>query len=168
MASFYRSTYRLSLQDSLLAASLTNVAQVLALVLCVFTIDRIGRRRWAVASFILGGSLLAILGMIGAGNVASVMVLATLAYGAIGSTNAVLYLYTPEIYPTRLRALGTGLGTAWLRLASMAGPVAVGAVLGAHGIAAVFLMFAAVSVLGAVVASQMIETRGRRLEEIAP
>ena len=127
MASFYRSVYHLGLQDSLLAASLTNVAQVMVLLVCVFVIDRIGRRRWAVASFVLGGSLLALLGLIGAGNVASVMVLATLSYGVIGSTNAVLYLYTPEIYPTRMRALGTGLGTSWLRLASMAGPVAVGA-----------------------------------------
>jgi putative MFS transporter len=168
MASFYRSVYHLGLQDSLLAASLTNVAQVLVLLLCVVTIDRIGRRRWAVASFVLGGSLLAILGLTGAGNVASVMILATLSYGVIGSTNAVLYLYTPEIYPTRMRALGTGLGTSWLRLASMAGPVAVGAVMSAQGIAAVFLMFAAVSVAGALAASQMIETRGRRLEEIAP
>jgi MFS transporter, putative metabolite:H+ symporter len=167
MASFYRSVYHLGLQDSLLAASLTNVAQVLALLACVVTIDRIGRRRWAVASFILGGSLLALLGLIGAGSVASVIILATLAYGIIGSTNAVLYLYTPEIYPTRMRALGTGLGTSWLRLASMAGPVAVGAVMSARGIAAVFLMFAAVSVAGALAASQMIETRGRRLEEIA-
>jgi putative MFS transporter len=168
MASFYRSVYHLGLQDSLLAASLTNVAQVIVLLLCVFTIDRIGRRRWAVASFVLGGSLLAILGLIGAGNVASVMILATLSYGVIGSTNAVLFLYTPEIYPTRMRALGTGLGTSWLRLASMAGPVVVGAVMSAQGIAAVFLMFAAVSVAGALAASQMIETRGRRLEEIAP
>jgi MFS transporter, putative metabolite:H+ symporter len=167
MASFYRSVYHLGLQDSLLAASLTNVAQVMVLLVCVFVIDRIGRRRWAVASFVLGGSLLALLGLIGAGNVASVMVLATLSYGVIGSTNAVLYLYTPEIYPTRMRALGTGLGTSWLRLASMAGPVAVGAVMSAEGIAAVFLMFAGVSVAGALAASQMIETRGRRLEEIA-
>jgi putative MFS transporter len=167
MASFYRSVYHLGLQESLLAASLTNVAQVIVLLLCVVTIDRIGRRRWAVASFVLGGSLLALLGVLGAGNVASVMVLATLSYGAIGSINAVLYLYTPEIYPTRMRALGTGLGTAWLRVASMAGPLAVGAVMSAQGIAAVFLMFAGVSLFGALAASQMIETRGRRLEDIA-
>jgi hypothetical protein len=38
---------------------------------------------------------------------------------------------------------------------------------GAGGVASVFIMFAAVSLAGAVVARQMIETRGRKLEEIA-
>jgi MFS transporter, putative metabolite:H+ symporter len=168
MPSFYRSVYHLSLPDALRAASLTNVAQVVVLLICVFSIDSIGRRSWAVGSFVVGGTLLATLGLIGAGSVLTVMILATLAYGVIGSTNAVLYLYTPEIYPTRMRAIGTGLGTSWLRLASMAGPLLVTPVLTGWGIAAVFLMFAGVSVVGALVAAQMIETRGRRLEDIAP
>lgn len=95
------------------------------------------------------------------------MILATLSYGVIGSANAVLYLYTPEIYPTRMRAIGTGFATCWLRLTSAIGPPVVGLLVGAGGIRSVFLMFAAVSLAGAVVARQMIETRGRKLEEIA-
>jgi putative MFS transporter len=95
------------------------------------------------------------------------MILATLSYGLIGSTNAVLYLYTPEIYPTRMRAIGTGLATSWLRLASAVGPAVVGFLVGAKGIGAVFLMFAVVGVIGAFAGARMIETRGQRLEEIA-
>jgi putative MFS transporter len=37
-----------------------------------------------------------------------------------------------------------------------------------HGIGSVFLIFAGIAVIGAVAATQTIETRNRRLEEIAP
>jgi putative MFS transporter len=167
MPTLYQSVYALELQDSLRAASLTNVAQVILLLVCAFTIDRIGRRTWVTASFLLGGGLLAMLGSFGAANVVAVMVLGTLAYGVIGSTNAVLYLYTPEIYPTRMRAIATGLATSWLRLASAAAPAIVGLLVGAQGIASVFLMFAGVSAIGLLAASRMIETRNKPLEAIA-
>jgi putative MFS transporter len=167
LPSLYNTVYHLGLRPALRAASMTNVAQVLMLLICAFSIDRIGRRNWTVASFVAGAALLAILGLVGSGSVSSVMILATLIYGIIGSTNAVLYLYTPEIYPTRMRAIGTGLATSWLRLASALGPALVGFMVGAKGIGSVFLMFAAVGVVGAIAGARMIETRGQRLEEIA-
>jgi MFS transporter, putative metabolite:H+ symporter len=168
MPSLYNTVYHLGLRESLRAASMTNVAQVAVLFVCALCIDRIGRRNWTVAAFILGGGLLAILGFMGAQKVSSVMILATLSYGIIGSTNAVLYLYTPEIYPTRMRAIGTGLATSWLRVASAVGPALVGFMVGAKGINSVFLMFAGISAVGALAAMCMVETRDRRLEEIAP
>ena len=44
---------------------------------------------------------------------------------------------------------------------------AVGVMVGSSGIDSVFIMFAAAGIVGAVVATRMIETRARRLEEIA-
>lgn len=167
LPSLYNTVYHLGLRPALRAASMTNVAQVMVLLVCAFSIDRIGRRNWTVASFVAGAVLLAILAFLAAESVSSVMILATLSYGLIGSTNAVLYLYTPEIYPTRMRAIGTGLATSWLRLASAVGPAVVGFLVGAKGIGAVFLMFAVVGVIGAFAGARMIETRGQRLEEIA-
>ena len=167
MPTLYTTVYELELGTALFAASLNNVAQVLLLLVCVFTIDRIGRRNWVATSFVLGGAALAVFGMTGAQNPFALMVLGTLAYGIIGSTNAVLYLYTPEIYPTRMRAIGTGLATSWLRLASAAAPTIVGLMVGEQGVAAVFLMFAGVAVIGMIAATRMIETSNRRLEEIA-
>jgi putative MFS transporter len=146
---------------------MTNVAQVAVLLVCAFCIDRVGRRYWTVASFIIGGIALAVLGFARAESVLSVMILATFSYGIIGSINAVLYLYTPEIYPTRIRAIGTGLATSWLRLASAVGPAVVGIMVGMGGIGSVFIMFAAISIVGAGAGLYMIETRARRLEEIA-
>lgn len=168
MPSLYNTVYHLNLRQSLRAASMTNVAQVAVLLVCAFSIDRIGRRNWTVAAFLIGGGTLALLGIIGAQNAWSVMILGTLGYGVIGSINAVLYLYTPEIYPTRMRAIGTGLATSWLRIASAVGPALVGFMVGAGGIHSVFLMFAGISVVGAFAAMCMVETSDRRLEEIAP
>jgi putative MFS transporter len=168
MPSLYNTVYHLSLRQSLRAASMTNVAQVAVLLVCAFAIDRIGRRNWTVGAFVLGAGMLAFLGMTRAHDVLSVMILATLGYGVIGSINAVLYLHTPEIYPTRIRAIGTGLATSWLRIASAVGPALVGVMVDAKGINSVFLMFASMSVVGAVAATGMVETTGRPLEEIAP
>jgi putative MFS transporter len=168
MPTLYNRVYGLSLQEALRAGTLTNVAQVAVLLGCAFVIDRIGRRRWMTISFVAGGLLLASLGWFASGSVAAVIVLVTLSYGIVGSVNAVLYLYTPEIYPTRMRAIGTGAATCWLRLASAAGPLMVGYFVAASGTGAVFLMFAAAAVLGALAATLMLETRNRRLEDIAP
>lgn len=167
LPTLYSTVYRLELRQSLRAASLTNIAQVAVLLICVFCIDRVGRKRWTVACFLMGSAGLFILGFAGAESVGRVMLLATLSYGVIGSINAVLYLYTPEIYPTRMRALGTGLATCWLRLASAVGPLIVGAVVSGGATGPVFLMFAATALAGAWAATGMIETRARRLEEIA-
>jgi MFS transporter, putative metabolite:H+ symporter len=167
MPSLYNTVYHLPLQQALRAASMTNVAQVALLLVCALVVDRTGRRNWTVTAFLAGGILLAVLGFAGAGSVMAVMILATLSYGVVGSANAVLYLYTPEIYPTRMRAIGTGFATCWLRLTSAIGPPLVGMMVGAGGVGSVFIMFGAVSFAGAVVAGQMIETRGRKLEEIA-
>src|SRR5882757_8156312 len=94
MLTLYRTVYGLELQQSLRAAALTNVAQVILLLACAFCIDRIGRKQWLMTTFVGGGVLLAALGLGGAADVVWVIVLATLAYGLIGSSNAVLYLYT--------------------------------------------------------------------------
>ena len=118
--------------------------------------------------FVIGGLLLVPLGLFGADDVTRVMVFVTLSYGVMSTINTVLYLYTPEIYPTRMRAIGTAAGTCWLRLASAAGPTVVALTMASTGIQPVFLMFAAVALVGAVAATQTIETRNRRLEDIAP
>jgi putative MFS transporter len=168
MPTLYNRVYHLPLQASLNFALLTNATQILVLLVCVFVIDRVGRKAWVTAGFILGGLLLLPLGVFGADDVNRVILFVTLSYGVMSTINTVLYLYTPEIYPTRMRAIGTAAGTCWLRLASAAGPTVVGLTMVSQGIESVFLMFAGVALVGAVAATQMIETRNRRLEDIAP
>ncbi len=168
MPTLYNTVYHLPLRTALNAALLTNATQILVLLLCVFIIDRVGRRAWFTACFLIGAIPLAVLGLTGTGGVGRVIVGVTLGYGVMSTINTVLYLYTPEIYPTRMRAIGTAAATGWLRLASAVGPAVVGLMMVAHGMGSVFVMFAGIALLGAIAATQAIETRNRRLEEIAP
>ncbi len=167
MPTLYTTVYHLDLKQALRAASMTNVAQVVLVLVCAMVIDRIGRKYWMMGAFGLGAVLLSVLAFGGTQDVSWVIVFSTLSYGLIGSIAAVVYLYTPEIYPTRMRAIGTGVATSWLRVASAIGPTLVGFMLAKGGVDSVFLMFAGVAVLGLVAATRMIETRNLRLEDIA-
>ncbi|SEI85083.1 MFS transporter, putative metabolite:H+ symporter [Azotobacter beijerinckii] len=168
LPTLYKTVYNLPLQEALQMASLSNVLSACAVLVCALLVDRVGRRRWAIGCFLIGGSLLAVLAALGAESAVSVMILASSAYAIMGTATVLLYLYTPEIYPTRMRAIGTGLATSWLRVASAASPTIVGLVLTGQGVATVFMMFALVTVVGLIVARQMVETTNRALEEISP
>ena len=92
----------------------------------------------------------------------------TIAYFFISTINIGVYLYTPELYPTRVRALGVGTATAWLRFASMLGPILVGRLI-SSGLPAVFVAFAAAAAIAAVITGTFaVETKGRVLEEASP
>jgi MFS transporter, putative metabolite:H+ symporter len=167
MPTLYTTIYHLDLPHALRAASMTNVAQVGLVLVCAMVIDRTGRKYWMMGCFGLGAVMLGVLAFGGTQDVTWVIIFSTLSYGLIGSIAAVVYLYTPEIYPTRMRAIGTGVATSWLRIASAIGPTLIGFMLANGGVDTVFLMFAGVAVLGLVAATWMIETRNLRLEDIA-
>jgi putative MFS transporter len=167
MPTLYTTVYHLNLPQALRAASMTNVAQVALVLICALVIDRTGRKYWMMGAFGLGAVTLGLLGLGGTQDVSWVIVFSTVSYGLIGSIAAVVYLYTPEIYPTRMRAIGTGVATSWLRIASAIGPTMIGFMLGKGGVDSVFLMFAVVAIIGLIAATRMIETRNLRLEEIS-
>jgi MFS transporter, putative metabolite:H+ symporter len=81
---------------------------------------------------------------------------------------SVLYAYTPELYPTRTRATGSGFASSVGRLGSLVGPYVVGIVLPVLGQGGVFKLGAACFVVAALVVLLCgIETRGRALEEVS-
>ena len=81
----------------------------------------------------------------------------------------VIYTYTPELYPTNIRALGSGWAAGFGRLGGMIAPALVGVMLANQlGINNVFMMFAAVLVaVAAIVLGLGIESRQKSLEEIS-
>jgi len=135
---------------------------------CAFLIDHVGRRLWFTGSLALTGLILGILAAVGANTATIVLVLGSAAYFFASSTAIGLYLYTPELYPTRVRALGVGTATAWLRIASILGPLVIGALV-AHGLSTIFVIFGAISLVTAVfVAAFAVETKQAVLEELSP
>ena len=81
----------------------------------------------------------------------------------------VAYTYTPELYPTRIRACGVGWAAAVGRCGGILAPVIVGFMIGGdNGFAKVFIMFTAVMlVIAAVVLMFGEETKGKSLDEIS-
>ncbi len=79
-----------------------------------------------------------------------------------------LYAYTPELYPTRFRATGTGFASAIGRVGSLIGPYVIGIILPTAGQAGVFALGAGAFVVAALAVLILgEETRGRTLESIS-
>jgi hypothetical protein len=100
----------------------------------------------------------------------SVYVVATLCsmvFGLLACGFITAYVYTPELYPTSIRALGCGLGSAWLKVGAIIAPVVVSKALIGGELALVFYIFAAMSLMtAAAIARFGIETRDRVLEQL--
>ncbi|WP_420970487.1 MFS transporter [Bradyrhizobium sp. B120] len=79
-----------------------------------------------------------------------------------------LYAYTPELYPTHVRATGTGFASAVGRIGSLIGPYVIGVILPAAGQSGVFALGAGAFVVAALAVLVLgEETRGRTLESIS-
>ena len=168
LPTIFRTYYKYSVADALRNGVIINIAGLAGAFLCAMLVDRIGRRPWFILAYALGAAPLIAIWLRGAGNPREVIALVALSFTFISGNSMLVYLYTAEIYPTRLRSLGTGAASAWLRVASAAGPAIVGFALNSHGVRGVFLLFGAISVMGAAISFGTVETRERPLEEISP
>src|SRR6185436_16330069 len=147
LPTIFRTVFKLPLDVSLRYGLITQAAGFVGTLICALTIDHVGRRPYFAVSFAAAAIALGLLAMQPSPTADQVLMYVAAAYFFISTVNIGAYLYTPELYPTRTRALGVGTATAWLRLASMIGPTAVGFMI-SGGFA--------------------IETKGRVLEEVSP
>jgi MFS transporter, putative metabolite:H+ symporter len=169
LPTLYKGVFHLSLQTSLGYGWITSSVGVIASIVCALLIDKVGRKRWYATAFLLVTVPLLTLTWLGATSATEVLILATATYAILQTIAFSLYLYSAELYPTRLRCVGTGFGSAWLRAGSSIGPMLVGVIVGELGLRYVFSAFAAVALIGgAVTLLFAIETKGKVLEEISP
>jgi MFS transporter, putative metabolite:H+ symporter len=169
LPTLYRTVFNIPLRTSLLYGLIMTTVAVVVSFVCAISIDKVGRRPWYIGAFGLAVVPLVMLWIIGANTAVQVLVFATCAYAIIQTITYSLYLYSAELYPTRMRAVGAGIGSAWLRAGSMAGPALIGFVMSESGVHTVFLSFAAVAIVGAITCALFAtETKGRVLEELSP
>jgi len=168
LTTIFRTVYKLPLDVSLRYGLITQATGFIGTFICALTIDHVGRRPYFAVSFAAAAVSLGMLAMLPTPTAEQVLTHVAAAYFFISTINIGAYLYTPELYPTRSRALGVGTATAWLRFASMIGPTAVGFMI-AGGLPSVFWMFATAALIAAVITGAFaIETKGRVLEEVSP
>ncbi|MBV9969094.1 MAG: MFS transporter, partial [Xanthobacteraceae bacterium] len=137
----YQSVFKLPLDRALTYGLVAPAAGLATSFACAMLIDFVGRRIWFAAAFAGAAIGFFALWWIGPTTPERVLVLSTLAYMCISTLSLALYLYTAELYPTRVRALGTSTATAWLRLASILGPQIVGVLIAGGGLGDAFLVF---------------------------
>lgn len=169
----YTTVGGLSSRQAFLLTSVFGALELAFVIVAAFTWDRTGRKPWFV-----GGYALAVVGAAIAWAAFAVfhstgwIVLATagmfMALGTYVSVGGV-YLYHPELFPTRMRSWATSTGRAVRSIASIIAPVLVGQILSAHlGVSTVFAMFFVMALIGLVVMMWLgVETSERTLEKIA-
>jgi MFS transporter, putative metabolite:H+ symporter len=176
LTTVYRTVFQLPLDVSLRYGFITQVVGLVGTLICALAIDHVGRRLWFALSFAAAALALGALAMVSHPTAEHVLISMTIAYFFVSTINIGVYLYTPELYPTRVRAVGVGTATAWLRFASIIGPMVVGTMIGARltpaqipDLPKVFLAFAVVAAIAAAITAIFaVETKGRVLEEASP
>lgn len=138
------------------------------------SVDRCGRKPWFGGGFTACATVCAIgalvMGPLGVHNWETLALFAVLLTVTTTPNTLGVYLYTPELYPTRMRAWATAMGSSLNRVASFVAPSIVGFILARYGsVALVFAMMSLVCAWGAFVIFMWGEETTRRvLEELSP
>ncbi len=169
LPTLYRTTFHLDLGGALKYSLVTQVVGLLGTLAAALSIDSLPRRVWFGGAFFCSAAVFLWLWYAPPTDALVLAVAGSLAYFFISTISIGVYLYTPEIYPTRVRALAVSTAACWSRAASFVGPNVVGFLIGSAGLGAVFGGFAASAALGAIVCAFFVtETRQRLLEEVSP
>ena len=121
-------------------------------------------RRLTLSVFLVGSALSAVVfGTAGSevGVIAAGMALSFFNLGAWGA----LYAVTPEMYPTSLRATGSGWAAGAGRIASIIAPLMVPVLLALGGAPTLFVVFAVFFVVAAVAVWGLVDRRGMALDD---
>ncbi|EAX47750.1 major facilitator superfamily MFS_1 [Thermosinus carboxydivorans Nor1] len=144
-----------------------TMAQLPGYFSAAYLVDRIGRK--ATLALFLAASAAAAFGF-GYANAPWALIVwgSLMSFFNLGAWG-VVYTYTPELYPTRIRAFGSGWAAAVGRFGGILAPAIVGYMLGGGAaFAGVFTMFTATMLfIAAIVLVLGEETRQKSLDEIS-
>ncbi|KVN94473.1 MFS transporter [Burkholderia ubonensis] len=167
LPTIYKNFYHAPLQLALNLAVIGSVMGVLGSLASALLVDRLGRKPLIVWSFVLCALSLALAGVYHAASVYVVATFCSLSLGLMASGFITAYVYTPEQYPTSIRASGCGLGSAWLKIASFVAPMVVPHAIIGGDLSPAFYLLGVVPLIAAVTVHFVgIETKGKVLEAL--
>ena len=144
-----------------------TLAQLPGYYCAAWLVDKIGRK-YTLSTFLLFSGVASY--FFGHASTAATLMMwgSVMSFFNLGAWG-VLYTYTPEQYPTAIRALGSGWAAGFGRFGGMAAPMMVGALLAQNfGFGSVFYMFALVFVAVAVIVLSLgVESKQKDLESIS-
>lgn len=142
---------------------LITLAQLPGYAVAAWLIEVWGRRA-TLSVFLAGSAVSAVLFGTASTEGAIIATGMALSFFNLGAWGA-LYAVTPELYPTSLRATGSGWAAGVGRLASIVAPLLVPVLLATGGAPLAFTTFAAFFVVATVAAWGLTDLRGRALDE---
>ncbi len=169
LPSLYRSVFNLPLPQALHYGLLQTVSTLVGTIITVFIIDIVGRKPLFIIG--LAGTALPFLSFlfIDATSPESVLVRVCISYFFLSALVLALGMYTAELYPNNMRALGSGVAAAWQRSAATLGPLVIGSLMPSLGLDTAFVVFGVLaSIAFFICVFFAIETRGRVLEQLSP
>ncbi|CAB3797987.1 Putative niacin/nicotinamide transporter NaiP [Paraburkholderia caffeinitolerans] len=167
LPTIYRNVYHAPLQLALNLAVAASVLGVLGSLTCALLVDKVGRKPIINVSFVLCAVSLALAGICHAMSVYVVATFCALSLGLLACGFITAYVYTPELYPTSIRAMGCGMGGAWLKVAAIFAPTIVSKTMIGGNLDVAFYILAAVPFLAAITVHLLgIETKGKVLEQL--
>jgi putative MFS transporter len=123
-------------------------------------------RKWTIGGYLVGGALSA-LGLANAAGNGQLLLFGILLSFFMNGTYACLYSYTPEVYPTEVRATGTGAASSFGRIGGILSPLIIGFAYTRLGFTGVFTLTCAVLAMGVLAVLTLgVSTTGRTLEDI--
>jgi putative MFS transporter len=155
-----------TLTKSLYFVLLITLLQVPGYYSATFMLDTIGRKK--VLAIYLGVAGVASLLFSVAGSFREILLWSgVISFFNLGAW-AALYTYTPELYPTRIRGVGSGSAASMGRLAGIWAPLLTGYLWANWGLTPAFTAFALAHILTALVVGALgVETKRKTLEEIS-
>jgi len=152
--------------QSLTYAAILSIGAVPGALLAWPFIDRWERKYTLLGIEVVIGALVLVYGFVA--NLPVVLLTGFLITLLLQMQTAFLYTYTPEVFPTRLRGVGTGFTNGLGRLAGAGGGALVAALFQAWGYSSVFIYVAACMLsVGLVIALFGVRTTGRSLAAIS-
>ncbi len=128
--------------------------------------EKLGRKTTLVVY--LSAGVISAFGLAAATTPSAILVAGMLLSFFMNGTYASVYAYTPEVFPTDIRATATGMASAVGRLGAIVAPVAIGALYPRTGFSGVFSLTASILLLGALcILFFGPTTTNRSLEDIA-
>jgi putative MFS transporter len=169
LPTIYRQQLHLSVQQAQEFTFATQFIAFLSAIIVALAIDRVGRRMWIGCALVLASVAMLVLASTGVTNAVVLLVCATIAHVSLSTVSVSLYVFTAELYPTRMRALGIGMGSTVRNLFAMTSPMLVALMLTDYGLPGVFIMLGLVPLIPAVLLWLYgTETSRRVLEEVSP
>lgn len=145
---------------------LMYVAQIPGYLSAAYMNERFGRQATIAGYMILGG--LSAIGMALSDATWQIAVAGICLSFFMNGTFGGIYAYTPEIFPTHLRATGVGTSSSFGRIGAIIAPIMVGMIYPVLGFAGVFGITTCVLLVGALTVMIFgVPTRGLALEEIS-